>query len=86
MEHGISSQDVHVGPSDHVSWLDDRKWAYIRLEGRNFGDVPLNIGLKLEVWDSPISAGVVIDAVRCAKLGLDRSIGGPLCSGPRLIS
>jgi len=78
IEHGISAQDVHVGPSDHVSWLDDRKWAYIRLEGRNFGDVPLNIELKLEVWDSPNSAGVVIDAVRCAKLGLDRGIGGPL--------
>ncbi len=78
IERGISSQDVHVGPSDHVSWLDDRKWAYIRLEGRNFGDVPLNIELKMEVWDSPNSAGVVIDAVRCAKLALDRGIGGPL--------
>ncbi|HXW79897.1 MAG TPA: inositol-3-phosphate synthase [Acidimicrobiales bacterium] len=78
IERGISSQDVHVGPSDHVSWLDDRKWAYIRLEGRNFGDVPLNIELKIEVWDSPNSAGVVIDAVRCAKLALDRGIGGPL--------
>jgi len=78
IEHGISSHDVHVGPSDHVPWLDDRKWAYIRLEGRNFGDVPLNIELKLEVWDSPNSAGVMIDAVRCAKLALDRGIGGPL--------
>jgi myo-inositol-1-phosphate synthase len=78
IERGISSQDVHVGPSDHVGWLDDRKWAYIRLEGRNFGDVPLNIELKIEVWDSPNSAGVVIDAVRCAKLALDRGIGGPL--------
>ncbi len=78
IERGISSQDIHVGPSDHVSWLDDRKWAYIRLEGRNFGDVPLNIELKIEVWDSPNSAGVVIDAVRCAKLALDRGIGGPL--------
>jgi myo-inositol-1-phosphate synthase len=78
IERGISAQDVHVGPSDHVSWLDDRKWAYIRLEGRNFGDVPLNMELKIEVWDSPNSAGVVIDAVRCAKLALDRGIGGPL--------
>jgi myo-inositol-1-phosphate synthase len=69
---------VHIGPSDHVPWLEDRKWAYIRLEGRNFGDVPLNIELKLEVWDSPNSAGVIIDAVRCAKLALDRGIGGPL--------
>jgi myo-inositol-1-phosphate synthase len=69
---------VHIGPSDHVPWLEDRKWAYIRLEGRNFGDVPLNMELKLEVWDSPNSAGVIIDAVRCAKLALDRGIGGPL--------
>ncbi|MGH9064918.1 MAG: inositol-3-phosphate synthase [Acidimicrobiales bacterium] len=78
IEHGISDHDVHIGPSDHVPWLDDRKWAYIRLEGRNFGDVPLNIELKLEVWDSPNSAGVIIDAVRCAKVALDRGIGGPL--------
>ena len=78
IEGGISSRDIHVGPSDHVEWLDDRKWAYIRLEGRNFGDVPVNMELKVEVWDSPNSAGVVIDAVRCAKLGLDRGIGGPL--------
>jgi myo-inositol-1-phosphate synthase len=70
--------NVHIGPSDHVPWLDDRKWAYIRLEGRAFGDVPLNLELKLEVWDSPNSAGVVIDAVRCAKLALDRGVGGPL--------
>ena len=69
---------MHIGPSDHVPWLEDRKWAYIRLEGRNFGDVPLNIELKLEVWDSPNSAGVIIDALRCAKLALDRGIGGPL--------
>ena len=67
-----------MGPSDHVPWLKDRKWAYIRMEGRNFGDVPLNLELKLEVWDSPNSAGVIIDAVRCAKLALDRGIGGPL--------
>ncbi len=78
VEHGIEAHDVHIGPSDHVAWLDDRKWAYIRLEGRNFGDVPLNIELKLEVWDSPNSAGVIIDAVRCAKLAQDRGIGGPI--------
>ncbi len=78
IENGIASDNVHIGPSDHVPWLEDRKWAYIRLEGRNFGDVPLNIELKLEVWDSPNSAGVIIDAVRCAKLALDRGIGGPL--------
>jgi myo-inositol-1-phosphate synthase len=78
LDNGIAADDVHIGPSDHVAWLDDRKWAYIRLEGRNFGDVPLNIELKLEVWDSPNSAGVIIDAVRCAKLALDRGIGGPL--------
>ena len=78
VEHGISSRNVHIGPSDHVAWLDDRKWAYIRLEGRNFGDVPLNVELKLEVWDSPNSAGVIIDALRCAKIALDRGIGGPL--------
>jgi myo-inositol-1-phosphate synthase len=78
IERGISSDSVHIGPSDHVAWLEDRKWAYIRVEGRNFGDVPLNIELKLEVWDSPNSAGVIIDAVRCAKLALDRGVGGPL--------
>src|SRR3546814_6458331 len=66
-DQGISDRDVHIGPSDHVPWLDDRKWALIRLEGRNFGDVPLNVELKLEVHDSPNSAGVIIDAVRCAK-------------------
>jgi myo-inositol-1-phosphate synthase len=79
IEHAtMPADDVHIGPSDHVPWLQDRKWAYIRMEGRNFGDVPLNLELKLEVWDSPNSAGVIIDAVRCAKLGLDRGIGGPL--------
>ncbi len=78
IDRGIAASDVHIGPSDHVQWLEDRKWAYIRLEGRNFGDVPLNIELKLEVWDSPNSAGVIIDAVRCAKIALDRGIGGPL--------
>ena len=81
IEAGIESDSVHIGPSDHVPWLEDRKWAYIRLEGRNFGDVPLNIELKLEVWDSPNSAGVIIDAVRCCKVALDRGIGGPL-AGP----
>jgi myo-inositol-1-phosphate synthase len=74
----MDPDDVHIGPSDHVPWLADRKWAYIRMEGRNFGDAPLNIELKLEVWDSPNSAGVIIDAVRCAKIALDRGIGGPL--------
>jgi myo-inositol-1-phosphate synthase len=78
IDAGISDSDVHIGPSDHVPWLDDRKWAFIRLEGRNFGDVPLTVELKLEVHDSPNSAGVIIDAVRCAKLALDRGIGGPL--------
>jgi myo-inositol-1-phosphate synthase len=78
IEAGISDHDVHIGPSDHVPWLEDRKWAFIRLEGRNFGDVPLTVELKLEVHDSPNSAGVIIDAVRCAKLALDRGIGGPV--------
>jgi len=78
MEHPPENGTVHIGPSDHVPWLEDRKWAYVRLEGRNFGDVPLNLELKLEVWDSPNSAGVIIDAVRCAKLALDRGVGGPL--------
>jgi myo-inositol-1-phosphate synthase len=79
IENGdLDADDVHIGPSDHVPWLHDRKWAYIRMEGRNFGDVPLNLELKLEVWDSPNSAGVIIDAVRCARLALDRGIGGPL--------
>jgi myo-inositol-1-phosphate synthase len=78
--HEVGKGDVHIGPSDHVPWLDDRKWAYIRLEGRAFGDVPLNAELKLEVWDSPNSAGVIIDAVRAAKIALDRKIAGPLLS------
>jgi myo-inositol-1-phosphate synthase len=78
IDNGIAADDVHIGPSDHVPWLEDRKWAYIRLEGRNFGDVPLNVELKLEVWDSPNSAGVIIDALRCAKIAMDRGIGGPL--------
>ncbi|HEV3471977.1 MAG TPA: inositol-3-phosphate synthase [Actinomycetota bacterium] len=75
---GIDAEDIHIGPSDHVPWLKDRKWAYIRIEGREFGDIPVNMELKLEVWDSPNSAGVVIDAVRCAKIALDRGVGGPL--------
>ena len=78
IDNGIAAADVHIGPSDHVPWLSDRKWAYIRIEGTAFGDVPLNAELKLEVWDSPNSAGVIIDAVRCVKIALDRGIGGPL--------
>ncbi len=78
LDYDIGAKNVHIGPSDYVEWLDDRKWAYIRLEGRTFGDVPLNIELKLEVVDSPNSAGIVIDAVRCAKLALDRGISGAL--------
>ncbi|GGF17329.1 inositol-3-phosphate synthase [Williamsia phyllosphaerae] len=74
----IDDKNVHIGPSDHVAWLDDRKWAYVRLEGRAFGDVPLNLEYKLEVWDSPNSAGIIIDAVRAAKIALDRGIGGPI--------
>ncbi len=74
----IDPTNVHVGPSDHVPWLTDRKWAYIRMEGTTFGNVPLNVELKLEVWDSPNSAGVIIDAVRCAKLALDRELAGPI--------
>jgi myo-inositol-1-phosphate synthase len=74
----LSDDEAHVGPSDFVPWLTDRKWCYIRMEGTTFGDVPLNLELKLEVWDSPNSAGVVIDAIRCAKLALDRRIGGAL--------
>jgi myo-inositol-1-phosphate synthase len=78
IDQGISSDDVHIGPSDHVPWLRDRKWAHIRLEGRGFGDQPITVELKLEVWDSPNSAGVVIDAVRACKLALDRGLGGAL--------
>jgi myo-inositol-1-phosphate synthase len=78
LEVPLDERDVHVGPSDFVPWLADRKWAHIRLEGTTFGGVPLNVELKLEVWDSPNSAGIVIDAVRCAKLGLDRGLAGPL--------
>ena len=78
--HEMERAAVHIGPSDHVPWLDDRKWAYVRLEGRAFGDVPLSLEYKLEVWDSPNSAGVIIDAIRAAKIALDRGIGGPLLS------
>jgi len=78
LDRALAEDDIHIGPSDHVPWLEDRKWAYVRMEGRNFGDVPLNLELKLEVWDSPNSAGVIIDALRCARIGLDRGIGGPL--------
>lgn len=75
-----ADRNVHIGPSDYVAWLDDRKWAYVRLEGRAFGEVPLNLEYKLEVWDSPNSAGIIIDAVRAAKIALDRGIGGPILS------
>jgi myo-inositol-1-phosphate synthase len=81
MEHELPAEDVHVGPSDYVPWLTDRKWAHIRLEGQAFGDVPLTAELKLEVWDSPNSAGIVIDAVRCCKLGMNHGVGGQL-DGP----
>ena len=76
VDHDMGKNNVHIGPSDYVAWLDDRKWAYVRLEGKAFGDVPLNLEYKLEVWDSPNSAGVIIDAVRCAKLALDRNVRG----------
>jgi myo-inositol-1-phosphate synthase len=78
--HEMDNRNIHVGPSDHVPWLDDRKWAYVRLEGRAFGDVPLNLEYKLEVWDSPNSAGIIIDAIRAAKIAKDRGIGGPILS------
>src|SRR5271156_5486459 len=78
--HEMAKADVHIGPSDYVPWLDDRKMAYVRLEGKGFGDVPLNLEYKLEVWDSPNSAGVIIDAVRAAKIAKDRGIGGPIVS------
>ena len=78
MDYDIGKENIHIGPSDHVPWLHDRKWCYIRMEGESFGDVPLNLELKLEVWDSPNSAGVVIDALRCAKIALDRGLSGPI--------
>jgi myo-inositol-1-phosphate synthase len=78
LDHDLGAKNVHIGPSDYVQWLDDRKWAYVRLEGRAFGDVPLNLEYKLEVWDSPNSAGVIIDALRAAKIAKDRGVGGPV--------
>ncbi len=78
LRRGIGSDNIHIGPSDHVPWLQDRKWAHIRIEGREFGDVPITVDLKLEVWDSPNSAGVVIDAIRCIRLALDAGVGGAL--------
>ncbi len=80
MSRDIGARNIHIGPSDYVAWLDDRKWAFVRLEGRAFGDVPLSLEYKLEVWDSPNSAGVIIDALRAAKIAKDRGIGGPILS------
>ena len=80
MSRDIGARNIHIGPSDYVAWLDDRKWAFVRLEGRNFGDVPLSLEYKLEVWDSPNSAGIIIDALRAAKIAKDRGIGGPILS------
>jgi myo-inositol-1-phosphate synthase len=81
LDYKMAEGDIHIGPSDYVPWLQDRKWCYIRMEGTAFGEVPLNLEAKLEVWDSPNSAGVVIDAIRCCKLALDRGLGGAL-TGP----
>ncbi len=78
--HDLGARNVHIGPSDYVQWLDDRKWAYVRLEGRAFGDAPINLEYKLEVWDSPNSAGIIIDAIRAAKIAKDRGLGGPIVS------
>ena len=80
LKHDLGAKNVHIGPSDYVAWLDDRKWAFVRLEGRAFGDVPLNLEYKLEVWDSPNSAGVIIDAIRACKIAKDRGAGGPILS------
>ncbi|MCW2782774.1 MAG: inositol-3-phosphate synthase [Marmoricola sp.] len=80
LNHDLGARNVHIGPSDYVAWLDDRKWAYVRLEGRAFGDVPLNLEYKLEVWDSPNSAGIIIDAIRAAKIAKDRGVAGPILS------
>jgi myo-inositol-1-phosphate synthase len=80
LEHDLGERNVHIGPSDYIAWLDDRKWAFVRLEGRAFGDVPLTLEYKLEVWDSPNSAGVIIDALRAAKIAKDRGEGGPVLS------
>jgi len=81
LDYDLGERNVHVGPSDHVPWLEDRKWCHIKIEGQTFGNVPLELDLKLEVWDSPNSAGVVIDAVRCCKLAMERGVKGPL-TGP----
>ncbi|MBA2640955.1 MAG: inositol-3-phosphate synthase [Nocardioidaceae bacterium] len=78
LSHDLGARNVHIGPSDYVPWLDDRKWAYVRLEGRAFGDAPLNLEYKLEVWDSPNSAGIIIDAIRAARIAMDRGLGGPV--------
>lgn len=78
LDHDLGARNVHIGPSDYVQWLDDRKWAYVRMEGRAFGEVPLNLEYKLEVWDSPNSAGIIIDALRAAKIAKDRGLGGPV--------
>ena len=78
LDYPMAEENIHVGPSDYVPWLKDRKWCHIRMEGTTYGDVPLNLELKLEVWDSPNSAGVITDAIRCAKLGLDRGLAGTL--------
>ncbi|HEX2175414.1 MAG TPA: inositol-3-phosphate synthase [Nocardioidaceae bacterium] len=80
ISHDLGARNVHIGPSDYVQWLDDRKWAYVRLEGRAFGDAPINMEYKLEVWDSPNSAGIIIDAIRAAKIAKDRGVGGPILS------
>ena len=80
LKHDLGAKNVHIGPSDYIQWLDDRKWAYVRLEGRAFGNVPLNLEYKLEVWDSPNSAGIIIDAIRAAMIAKDRGIGGALLS------
>jgi myo-inositol-1-phosphate synthase len=81
MDDEIDPDNIHIGPSDHVPWLKDRKWCYVRVEGKVFGGAPINLEAKLEVWDSPNSAGVVVDAIRCAKLALDRGLGGAV-AGP----
>ncbi|MCD6277953.1 inositol-3-phosphate synthase, partial [candidate division WOR-3 bacterium] len=78
LPYDIGEENIHIGPSDYVAWLTDRKWAYMRIEGKTFGDVPLNMELKLEVWDSPNSAGVIIDAIRLLKLAMDNGLAGPL--------
>jgi myo-inositol-1-phosphate synthase len=78
LSHEMPDDSIHIGPSDYIPWLADRKWAHIRMEGRSFGDQPINIELKLEVWDSPNSAGVVIDAIRCCKIAMDRGLKGAL--------